>query len=142
MADRVGERIREARRSAKLTQDQLAQKLGISTVTLNRYEKGHRSPDAAFLNQMVVQMGCDSRWLLTGQCSKSSDDSKTLPKQIESFGQTEQPKYDPSLKRIIEILEKDLPEDVEHILKILLARIQLKEGFSALASYPQNLHST
>lgn len=132
----IGKRIREVRRIANLTQEQLALKAGISTVTLNRYEKGHRSPDAIFLNHLVKNTGCDTMWLLTGENSASLDEAGILAQRADNIRKTEKKTDDPSLQRIIEILENDLPEDVEHILKILLARVQLKEGFTYLGRYP------
>lgn len=39
-----GERLRELRLAAELTQDQLAERTGISVWTLRGYEQGHREP--------------------------------------------------------------------------------------------------
>lgn len=63
----LGERIRMVRTNKGLTQEGLADKLGVTPATINRYEKGHRVPDAIFINQLVIEMDCEVRWLLTGQ---------------------------------------------------------------------------
>lgn len=42
-----GDRIRDARKAAGLTQEQLAQKCGIATITIRQYESGKRQPRLA-----------------------------------------------------------------------------------------------
>jgi DNA-binding transcriptional regulator YiaG len=39
-----GDTLRRARKSMALTQEQLADKLGVSVVTVNRWERGHNRP--------------------------------------------------------------------------------------------------
>ena len=67
----LGERIRDARKGAGLTQADLADKLDIALPTLSKYEKGHRSPDALLLSRMVKILECDPVWLLMGSQSTS-----------------------------------------------------------------------
>jgi len=45
----------------------MAEKLGIAYQTLNKYEKGHRTPDADFIHQLVIITDCNPGWLLTGE---------------------------------------------------------------------------
>ena len=40
----VGGKIKDARKAKGLTQDQLAQKSGVATMTIRRYETGNRQP--------------------------------------------------------------------------------------------------
>ncbi len=49
-----------------MTQQQFAQRLGVSRNTLVRYEKGDRIPDATFLAQVISEFGIDANWLLLG----------------------------------------------------------------------------
>ncbi len=67
MADNLGERIKLVRVKAGLTQAELAKKLGITYPTVNKYERGHRIPDAALLSHMAKLFTCDPGWLLTGE---------------------------------------------------------------------------
>ena len=60
-------RIKSARKKAGLTQVTLAKKLGIAYPTLNKYERGHRTPDASLLNRMAKMLGCNPGWLLSGE---------------------------------------------------------------------------
>ena len=63
----LGIRIKEARNKAGLTQEVLAKMLGIAYPTLNKYEKGHRIPDAELLSRIAKELKCDPAWLLTGE---------------------------------------------------------------------------
>ncbi len=50
--------------------------LGITYPTLNRYERGHRTPDADLLNRMAKILECDPGWLLSGK--GEDDDNRSL----------------------------------------------------------------
>jgi repressor LexA len=67
MANLLGDRIKKMRKRAGLTQVELAEKLGIAYPTLNKYERGHRTPDAALLNRVAKLLGCNPGWLLSGE---------------------------------------------------------------------------
>lgn len=62
----ISERIKSVRESAGVKQEAFALAIGVTNVTISRYEKGHRTPDADFLNQLVKIYGCNPGWLLTG----------------------------------------------------------------------------
>ena len=63
----IGDRIRLVRESAGLNQEGFARATSVTNVTISRYEKGHRTPDAEFLNLLVKLYGCDPAWLLVGE---------------------------------------------------------------------------
>lgn len=71
MAIKLAERIREARIRTGITQGNLAKRIGISYPTLNKYERGHRSPKAELLGRIAEELNCDPGWLLTGVVSKT-----------------------------------------------------------------------
>lgn len=50
--------IKKHREAAKLKQTELAEKIGISTVTLSRYENGEREPRVTELRKMSELFGC------------------------------------------------------------------------------------
>lgn len=60
----IGERIRQLR--GKQTLDDFSKINGIHRVTLSRFEKGERTPDAAFLQLVIQNTGVCSEWLLMG----------------------------------------------------------------------------
>lgn len=56
----VGERIRAARKSAGLTQTQLAEKSGVASISIHQYESGKRQPRIEQLKKIAVALGI--RW--------------------------------------------------------------------------------
>lgn len=102
MDNKIGERIKKARKRAGFTQEALAEKLGIAYPTLNKYEKSHRTPDSALLSRMVTILDCDAGWLLTGEGSVDSHDMG-IDKQIASESIAE---YEASMPRLAALIEK------------------------------------
>ncbi|SNS05952.1 Helix-turn-helix [Humidesulfovibrio mexicanus] len=62
--DTIGGRIAFIR--GEMRQEDFAVLLGVSRMTLIRYEKGERQPDADFLKTIVAEFGVDGSWLLLG----------------------------------------------------------------------------
>lgn len=60
----LGERIAKIR--GGLSQQEFADRLGVSRNTLVRYEKDQRVPDATFLKRIVDDFGVAPGWLLMG----------------------------------------------------------------------------
>jgi transcriptional regulator with XRE-family HTH domain len=60
----LGDRIAHVR--GGLTQQEFAERLGISRNTLVRYENNKRIPDAEFLCMLARNFGADPQWLLMG----------------------------------------------------------------------------
>lgn len=60
----LGKRIKEARGS--LTQDEFARAIGVSKISLSRYEHDERTPDAAVLIRICETYGIDPAGLLMG----------------------------------------------------------------------------
>jgi len=73
----IGDRIKAWRHALGLTQDEFAQRSGISKATLVGYEIGQRKPGADAL-AAIAKTGCNMTWLLTGEGDmwhKSSTDT-------------------------------------------------------------------
>jgi repressor LexA len=62
----IGDRIREARLNKELDQSSLAEKIGIVTRTLQRWEKSEQVPDGAALMNLARATNVQPNWLLTG----------------------------------------------------------------------------
>lgn len=69
----IGKRVREARTDAKMSQAQLARKVGIRQPTLSDLERGesHRSANLA---SMAAALGVNALWLETGRGPKRGGD--------------------------------------------------------------------
>lgn len=56
-------RLLQARSAAGLTQKELADSVGISTVQLSRYEGGKSTPRPPVMTQLALALGVNSKWL-------------------------------------------------------------------------------
>lgn len=60
----LGKRIREARMLRKLTQPEMARKLGLSLRTYQKYEEGSRNPQLDTLVSIATALSVSTDWLL------------------------------------------------------------------------------
>jgi transcriptional regulator with XRE-family HTH domain len=85
----IGERIRGARAIARLTQLQLAEKIGISDSALTRYESGERSIDARLLMCIADETGVSIEWLY-GRSSAKAETCSLIMDIEQLFSQCNQ----------------------------------------------------
>lgn len=57
-------RIRHLRKDKKMTQEQLAERLGITRATINSYERGSAYPSAEILYKMCIVLDTTSDYLM------------------------------------------------------------------------------
>ena len=73
----LGERIKEARLNAGLTQQELGELIGVRKQTITGYEKGEREPDAIKLNKIAQVLGVSGDYLLNlGDEAYGNNDSR------------------------------------------------------------------
>lgn len=82
----IGARIAEAR--GRRTQAQFAEAVGSTEITVGRYERGDRSPDADFLLACAERENLSIHWLLFGIPPRRLSDAISPDKQRESFWRT------------------------------------------------------
>lgn len=68
-----GSRIKAARESANLTQEGLGQKLGVTGVTIMRYEKNQREPRQDQFKRLAAALNVDVNWLMNGYTLEQRD---------------------------------------------------------------------
>ncbi|MDA5547389.1 helix-turn-helix transcriptional regulator [Yersinia massiliensis] len=68
------ERIRQARKQLKLTQESLGKKIGVSKATLSQWESGTTEPNGKNLVNLAKELGVSVEWLLDG-----AEQSKKTP---------------------------------------------------------------
>jgi transcriptional regulator with XRE-family HTH domain len=73
----IGSRIREARKSAKMTQAQLAAKVGMKQGTLSELETGE-SDGTTLVASFAAALGVNALWLETGKGPKASDHAQRI----------------------------------------------------------------
>lgn len=64
--DEIGQRLADVRRMARMSQEEMAKALSISTSGYRNYEKGERSLPARLASQICKQFSVDIVWLLDG----------------------------------------------------------------------------
>ncbi len=57
------ERLKEARINASLTQEQLAERIGVAKSTLSGYENGNREPSVAVIAKVMQTLQVDANYL-------------------------------------------------------------------------------
>lgn len=78
---KIGTFLKELRNGKRLTQDQLAEKLGVSRRTVSRWETGSNMPDLDILIEMADYYEVDLRELLDGE-RKSGKMDKELEETV------------------------------------------------------------
>lgn len=63
----IGSRLREARNMVKLTQEQLAEKVGIGTTYISDIERGAKFPSLSMFINIVDALGVSSDYILRGE---------------------------------------------------------------------------
>ncbi len=63
----IGSRIRESRENKGLDQSRLSDELGVTTRTLQRWEKGEQIPDAVSVLRIAESTDVQPQWILNGE---------------------------------------------------------------------------
>lgn len=73
------ERLREARKFAKLRQADVANMAGISTAIYNKYETGKIFPTIDKLFDICLALNCPAGWLIGERIVDENEDSPQIP---------------------------------------------------------------
>ncbi|MFS1583834.1 MAG: helix-turn-helix domain-containing protein [Candidatus Arsenophonus phytopathogenicus] len=76
MKTSIGNRIRDKRKELRLTQNEIAKALGVSRVSVTKWENGDTKPDGENLHILTKVLACNIEWLLYGKDLRSEDDTK------------------------------------------------------------------
>jgi transcriptional regulator with XRE-family HTH domain len=76
----IGKRLREVR--GGITQAEFADRLGVTKLTITRYEGDKTIPDGKFLLRLEELFGADPAWILLGRKDgAASIEPRTLPEE-------------------------------------------------------------
>lgn len=64
---KIGKYIATCRKKNKLTQEQLAEKLGVTSKSVSRWENGKTMPDVSLFNQLCKELKITINDLLSGE---------------------------------------------------------------------------
>ena len=99
LAEAVGRAIARNRISANLTQEQVAEQLGIGNEAVSRIERGLVMPNVARLMELADVFDCDIAELLTEVSSRPSDQAKHLARLFSEVSSKDR-------EMIVEIVER------------------------------------
>lgn len=91
----LSDRLRIARENSGLKQTEVTELIGLSPVSLSRWENGKRKPTAANITALAKLYRCSVDWLLTGEGEK-------FPTPRRGLVQVDPPPAIQRLKRFIE----------------------------------------
>jgi len=86
LAGLIGRAIAKHRLESGLTQEQVAEMLGIGNEAVSRMERGLVMPTVARLVELADIFGCDAADLLTGASTRSSDQGKYVGQLLAKLG--------------------------------------------------------
>lgn len=75
----IGSRIKELREAANLTQEQLAQKVGVTKSAIGNYEQNISSPKETILYKLIETLKCDANYIFQDGMIASENKFKTTP---------------------------------------------------------------
>ena len=81
----IGNRIFKFRKEKALTQEELAEKLGVSAQAVSKWEKDASCPDISLLPQLCGELGITTDELLTGKSEKVQMLSEERRKPLEDL---------------------------------------------------------
>lgn len=106
-------RLFELRKQNKLTQDEVAEKIGVSRLTYSRYENGERKPNLDIIKQLADIYGVSSDYLLNIESNTQDTD--------EIMELREQLRRDPSTKMLFSLAKDATTDDIMVAVNVLKA---------------------
>ena len=99
---KIGRKIKEARIAAKLTQKEMAKKLGLSVSTYSNYENEHREPPLEVIKSICDIVGTDLAVLILGTGIKQNNESSVKTLEVNTKNIKENPElFNNILREII-----------------------------------------
>jgi transcriptional regulator with XRE-family HTH domain len=124
MTKDLGLRLKIARQGRKLSQTELAERVGINQNNIAQYEAGKVLPKLDTIVKFSQELGCGIEWLITGKEGKIKTDEK-LGKTYEMMAS-----YSPSVGIDVAVLEQiksDLEKAYLDQIESLKAQLSKKE---------------
>lgn len=129
----IGERIRERRKQLGMTQDELANKIGVKKTSVSNYEVNTNSPPEKVIIKIMDALDCDANYLFGDYTTK--ENFVITPherKIIEAYRKS--PEMQPAIDKLLDITNtqtikvyraaKSDTDDKDRILNISAERLQ------------------
>ena len=111
----LGDRIREARAAAGLSQRELARGIGVSGGVVTLWERGHRTPNVDTVCRIAELTFRDPAWLLIDEIHGSYQHRQLLTDEIEllDYYRRMSPKQRQNLLKFVHV-SFDVRREIEH----------------------------
>lgn len=113
----MDERIKTIRKYYGLTQEEFAERLGVSRVVVQSYEYGKRKPSASFVQLVCSKFSISKDWLLTGTGDMLLELS-TQERILEFANQVLSDQPESFRLRLVSALAELGPEDWEYLAEL------------------------
>lgn len=90
--ERTGKLLKELRKEKEMTQEQLAEQLGVSSRTVSRWETGSNMPDLSVLIELADLYHVDIRELIDGERKSENVNQETKDTLVKAADYAEQEK--------------------------------------------------
>lgn len=117
----VGQRIQKARKEKKLTQKELAAKLGLATGTIQQYELDKRQPRLEQFRAIASALNVDVNWLMNGQ---------TLEERNQAMREYVRMRFEYVNKQVKEINESIEIDKLKTDVIVALIQLRVDESLS------------
>lgn len=111
MVVRLSRNIAGRRRALDLTQAQLAERLGVDTETLSRFERGKHLPSLATLERLAEQLQTTVAVLLEETTPQANDDALAMTAWLMRLDEDDRAFVRDQLKRTRDYLEGRHPQE-------------------------------
>ena len=96
----IGERIRERRKELVITQDELANIVGVKKTSISNYEVNTNSPPEKVIIKLMEALDCDANYLFGG-CDEQIIVTPHEQKLIKAYRQM--PEMQPAIDKLLDI---------------------------------------
>ncbi len=107
LGERIGRAIARQRQRCGLTQEEVAERLGLGSEAVSRIERGLVVPGLARLFSFAEIFGCEAGDLLSETSPRSDDQARYIGRLLETLGQSDRE----LVIRLIEQLSERLGRD-------------------------------
>jgi transcriptional regulator with XRE-family HTH domain len=108
----LGKRLKTLRKTLGITQKELARTLGVSEMTIRRYEANRFQPDAEVLSKLAKTYNINLHWLLTGEGEMFIKREHKIP--------TEKASIVPELANFLALLPEEQQKQLASVFKEFL----------------------
>ena len=105
--EHIGQRIKDLRKKADLTQDRLADYLGVSAQAVSKWECGIATPDLALIAPLCKVLGCSADEMLGVAYTEDKERAKALYNELDSLT----PEDGERFAALIEEARRDFPRN-------------------------------